>query len=151
MKGDYKILNQKQLRAIHALLGDHGLRDDKASIVQAFTGGRTTHSSEMSIREAAALIGHLKSLNPINGRADKMRNKILSMAHEMGWTVPSSGLQPPSPHGEGKQKVDMAHVNNWCLAKSYLKKKLDDYEYAELPKLVTQFEQVYKSHLKNNL
>ncbi len=134
MKGDYKILNQKQLRAIHALLGDHGLRDEKESIVRAFTSGRTTHSSEMSGSEAAALIGHLKSLNPINGRADKMRNKILSMAHEMNW--------------EKDGRIDMEHLNNWCLSKSYLKKKLDDYQYAELPKLVTQFEQVYKSHLK---
>lgn len=129
-----KYLNTNQLRAIHALLGEQGLRDEKANIVQAFTGGRTTHSSEMSSSEAAALIGHLKSLNPVNNRADKMRNKILSMAHEMQW--------------EKDGRIDMDHLNNWCLAKSYLKKKLDEYEYAELPKLVTQFEQVYKSHLK---
>ena len=129
-----KHLNTNQLRAIHALLGEHGLRDEKESIVEAFTGGRTTHSSKMSGKEAAALIGHLKSLNPVNNRADKMRNKILSMAHEMQW--------------EKEGKVDMEHLNNWCLSKSYLKKKLDDYEYNELPKLVTQFEQVYKSHLK---
>lgn len=134
MKGDYKILNRKQLRAIHALLGDHGLRDEKESIVQAFTGGRTTHSSEMSGSEAAALIGHLKSLNPIQGRADKMRNKILGMAHDMHW--------------ETNGKVDMERVNNWCTKYGHRHKPLDDYTYEELPTLVSQFEGVYKSHLK---
>jgi hypothetical protein len=128
-----------QLTAIHTLLSKHSLKDEKASIVEAFSAGRTTSSKELRFAEAAALIGHLKSLEPTVGGAEKMRNKILSMAHEMNW------------RHEGTQRVDMDHVNNWCLSRGYIKKKLDDYTYNELPKLVTQFEEVYKSYLKGAL
>jgi hypothetical protein len=131
------MINPKQVRAIYALLGDHHLRDEKEALVSAFTGGRTTHVTDMHHREAYALIDHLKSLNPEQRANDKMRNKILSMAHEMGWRL------------KGTVKVDMDHVNNWCLQKSYLHKRLDAYTHQELPKLVSQFEEMYKSYLKS--
>lgn len=140
-----KTLNSNQLKAIYALLGEHGLRDEKESIIQAFTGGRSTHVSDMTSAEAAALIGHLKSLDNTEAGATRMRNKILSMAHEMNWCLTPG----PSPQERGvKRRIDMGRVNNWCISRSYLKKKLDDYTYSELPKLVSQFEEVYKSHLK---
>lgn len=121
-------ITPNQITAIYSLLAKAGLRDEKDNIVASFTNGRTDHVSEMLKEEAATLIGHLKSLNPDEKRAQKMRGKILGMAHEMGWKF--GGL------------------NNWCLQRSYLKKKLDAYDYNELPRLVTQFEQVYKSYLK---
>jgi len=134
-----KKINLKQLRAIHSLLGDNGLRDEKDSIVNAFTGGRTKHSREMTSAEAAALIGHLKSLDQTEARSTKMRNKILSMAHEMDWRVAT---------GSGVRIVDMDRINNWCAKYGHKHKPLDDYTYSELPRLVSQFEEVYKSHLK---
>jgi len=137
-------IQSNQLRAIHALLNDNNLKDEKDSIVQAFTAGRTTHSSKMTKGEAAALIGHLKSLDETDKRATKMRNKILSIAHELGWT---KLLKSPIGNPDVK-KVDMEHVNNWCLQYGHKKKKLDDYDYNELPMLVTQFEEVYKNQLK---
>jgi hypothetical protein len=140
-----KKLNPKKLKAIYALLGDNGLRDEKESIVNGFSGGRTTHASELTNAEAAALIGHLKSLDQTEGRATKMRNKILSMAHEMNWTT--SPLTPLQME-RGKKKVDMQRVNNWCSKYGHAHKPLDDYSYNELPRLVSQFEEVYKSHLK---
>lgn len=125
-----------QIAAIHTLLAKQSLKDEKRSIVKSFTAGRTDSVKEMKNEEAAALIGHLKSLDPEEKSADKMRNKILSMAHEMGWRKP------------GTDRIDMGHVNGWMRAKSYLKKDLDDYRYNELPKLVSQFEEVYKSFIK---
>jgi hypothetical protein len=125
-----------QIGAIHTLISKHGLKDDKQSIVKAFTAERTTSVREMSFEEGAALIGHLKSLDPEEIAGDKMRNKVLSMAHEMGWRLP------------GTEDIDMKHVNNWMRSYSYLKKDLDDYRYKELPRLVTQVEEVYKSFLK---
>lgn len=132
-----------QLRAIHALLNEAGLMDEKADIVGGFTGGRTTHVREMKKGEAMALIQHLKSASPQPSPkereyvgSEKMRNKILSMAHEMGW------------HQEGTNKIDMKHVNDWCLKYGYLHKKLDDYTYSELPRLVTQVEGVYKDFIR---
>lgn len=136
-------LTPNQLRAIHALLKDAGLTDDKESIVDSFSGGRTKHVSELKKGEAAALIGHLKSLDTTTHRADKMRNKILSMAHEMGWekSVDKNQLT------KIKRPIDMDRVNNWCIKYGYLHKKLDAYNYKELPRLVTQMEGVYKDYL----
>jgi len=131
-----KTLEPKLIKAIHSLLGDHHLREEKESIVHQFSAGRTTHVSDLRKSEALELIGHLKSLDEKERSATKMRNKVLSLAHEMNWRK------------QGTDEIDMSHVNNWCIAKSYLKKKLDDYTYAELPKLVSQFEEVYKSYLK---
>lgn len=125
-----------QLSAIYTLLNKAGLKEEKESIVNSFTAGRTTSVRKMKYAEAAALIGHLKSLDPIDKASDKMRNKILSMAHEMGWRI------------SGTENIDMSHVNNWMRSFSYLKKDLDAYKYSELPKLVTQFEEVYKSFIK---
>ena len=129
-----KKINQNQLRAVYALLGDNGLREEKEAVVNGFTGGRTTSVSKMSSAEAASLIGHLKSLNKTHASAEKMRNKILSHAHELGWTT--------------NGKVMMERVNNWCTKYGHAHKRLDDYTYAELPTLVTQFEELLKSHLK---
>jgi hypothetical protein len=126
---------QEQIRAIYALLGKHKLRDEKESIVAGFTAGRTKSVRAMSFQEAKALISHLKSMDPQDNSITKMRNKIISMAHEMVWRLPDG-------------KIDIDHVNAWCIKSGYLKKKLDDYTYSELPKLVSQFEEVYNSYLK---
>jgi hypothetical protein len=138
--------SQEQVKAIYTLLGKFGLRDEKESIVRNFTANRTGSTRAMKDSEAAALIGHLKSMDVTDTRSEKMRNKILSMAHEMGWC-----LTPTLSKGEGgvqvKSKIDMEHVNNWCKSHGYLHKGLDAYSYNELPKLVSQFEGVYKDYL----
>ncbi len=127
----------KQLRAIRTLISKFNFEEeDKESIVMAFTGGRTKHISRMYFAEAAALVGHLKGMDVESASADKMRNKVLMYAHEMNWRFP------------GSVKIDMAHVNNWCLEFSYLHKKLDEYTHKELPVLVTQIEKAYKSYLE---
>lgn len=119
------------------LLGKFGLRDEKESIVNAFTGGRTTSTKVMSDKEAVALIAHLQSLDTDVASAEKMRNKILYYGHEMNWRLP------------GTERIDMQRVNNWCIKFGYLKKPLDAHTQKELPQLLSQFEQVYKSYLKN--
>jgi len=134
------MINGKQVKAIYALLGDHGLRDEKESIVSAFTAGRTKSVRAMTFHEAKALISHLKSMDEKENSSTKMRNKILTLAHEMGW-------QKRTP--SGVTMIDMNHVNNWMRSKSYLKKELDEYTYNELPKLVSQFEEVYRTYIKS--
>jgi hypothetical protein len=132
-----------QVKIIYTLLGLANLRDQKDDIIMNFTGGRTDSVSKMDTAEAAALIAHLKSADKTESSSTKMRNKILSMAHEMNWTH----IVKTTPGTPFKSKVDMEHVDNWCKAKGYLHKPLDDYTYNELPKLVSQFEEVYKSYL----
>lgn len=69
----------------------------------------------------------------------KMKGKIFYYCYEMGWTIFNEK--------KGRPVVDFKRLENWMLNFSYLKKKLDRYTYKELPKLVSQFESVYKSFL----
>lgn len=94
----------------------------------------------MMNNEVIELINYMRTLTGIDDkkkRADKMRKKIISMAHECGWHTLING----------KWIIDMNRLNAWMLKSSYLHKRLDEYNYKELPLLVTQFEQVYKSFL----
>lgn len=136
----------QQKKAINTILHKRGLMAYKAEMIGGLTNGRTEHSSELTFAEAAALI---TSLNQDKAAAQtddgkKMRGSIIAMAHELGWikettVVTAAGIKP---------KKDYTSLDNWMLHFSYLKKKLFDYTYAELPKLVTQFKQVYQSFLK---
>jgi hypothetical protein len=134
---------------LHALLAQTNLTAQKATIVESFTSGRTGHSSEMSNVEANEMMMYLRSQNPkptgampankkkdANKKAaDKMRKSIISMAWQMMWVL--------------NGKCDIARINQWCIKYGYLKKPFNDYLYAELPALVTQFKAVYKSYLKD--
>jgi hypothetical protein len=132
-----KTITPKQLKAVHTLFSKAGVKeiDSKRDVIMSFTGGRTNSSKLMNFNEAEALIGHLKSMDPQTTGADKMRKKIISLAHEMNWKL------------EGG-KIDIRHINEWCKKFGYLHKALDEYRYNELPELVTQFENVYKAFIR---
>ncbi len=129
-----------QLKTLHALLSSTGTMQFKREMIRDISGGRTESSRELTYQEAERIIEHLKSLNPTISGAEKMRKKILSFAHEMGWHTLING----------EWKIDIKSVDSWCVKYSYLKKRLNDYTYEELPKLVTQFEHgPYKHYLSN--
>lgn len=131
----YNVITIPQIKCINVLLNKHAhLKDHKAEVIKKYTGGRADSTKDMTREEAGALIGYLKSLDPNEKKSDVMRKKVISMAHEMGWR---------DEYG----KIKMDQVNGWCRKYSYLKKRLDEYSYEELPMLVTQFEAVYKDFL----
>lgn len=137
-------MNSLQNKLTHALLAQTNLTANKADLVSGFTQGRTEKSSEMTEFEAREFIEYLKKQVPVKRTqqqisADKMRKRILSLAWEMAWIVYSTNEKP---------KVDVKRVNEWCLKYASLKKPFNDYLYNELPDLVTQFQNVYKSYLK---
>ena len=126
---------------VYALLNKTGLLPQKENIVFGISGGRTGSTRELSHEESLALITYLKEQDTEteDPRVTKMRNKIYYYAHEMKWQ---------QPHSRDKFLVaDYKRIDDWCLQFSYLKKKLNQYTYAELPKLLSQFEMVYKSFL----
>lgn len=140
MSGKTKIRNtpitRPQLQAIQAMLSKAGLRGQKDSIVFSYSQGRTTHVSDLYINEAGSLIKWLKEmLNSPDAKTGRMRNKILSIAHELGWELESG-------------RVDMFRINAWCVKYGHAHKELDQYTYMELPRLVTQFENMLKDYLK---
>jgi hypothetical protein len=138
-------LTPEQLKCVQTLLSKQGAdKEQREWIVSVWTNHRTTSVCNLGKFEASKLIGHLKSQQPLHQASEKMRRKILSMAHEMGWEMPGTRSVV---NNQVRARVDMKHVNDWCLKYGYLHKKLDAYTYEELPKLVSQFEGLYKQHL----
>jgi len=82
------------------------------------------------------LINDLRQKTSYNQESDTMRKKIISLFRKMSYTLPDG-------------KVDMCAVEVWTEKYGYLHKPLNNYTYAELPKLVTQAQAVYQSFLKS--
>ncbi len=134
-----------QIKALHAVLHKKGLLHHKAEMIGALTNGRTTSSKELNFDEAHALLEDLNKDRVSEDQGKRMRNNIIAMAHELQWISTSQAIDKNGKMGIVK---DYSRLDNWMLKSSYLKKKLWDYEYDELPKLVTQFKNVYFSYLK---
>jgi hypothetical protein len=135
-----KPITPAQLKLLNTLVSKmHIPKDEKAMMVEGFSDGRCTSSKDLFSSEAIEIIKHLKSFDPEESKATKMRKKIFYYAHEMHWQIKK----------DGKLLIDPKRVDDWCIKYSYLKKKLDRYTYKELPKLVSQFENVYRHFLKS--
>lgn len=130
--------NRKRLFGVLAKIGMRE-KEDRHQLVYSFTKGRTRSTSDLSDYEAEQLIGELES-KQYQG-ANKMRRKIFSMAYEMKWGAPYTK--------ETRKKAEQS-IDAWCMKSGYIKKPLNRFTYDELPKLVTQFQEVYKSYLKTN-
>lgn len=122
-----------QRTAIMTLVRRMGL--DKEEIVDAATNGRTTSLRETTKEEARQLLEKLGA-QPKHDNRLEMIKKIYSLAHQMRWTLPN---QP--------DKVDVQNMNERLVKYGYLHKPLDKYTYNELPKLVTQVEQMLTHYL----
>ena len=131
-----------------------GMSKDEA--VYEFTNGRTRSLRDLSEWDVQELTRRLRSIAPrpplpasrtsANGSGERdlrapMIKKVVAMAHEMG-------MVSKMLNAKGQMQNDYSRLNRWMLEKSYLKKKLNAYTYAELPKLVSQMENVYRDFLK---
>lgn len=133
--------NTKQNSKLWAIVNH--LKIDKETVEELawqFSQGRTKSTRSLNVDEFQGMVNHLNAIQkgatetpkqkPID-IADKMRKKILSICHEMNW--------------KQQQKLDYIRINEFCMKSGYLHKKLNAYTKEELPKLVTQFEQLLKS------
>lgn len=129
-------ISKAQNKRLHQLLSEVGYARYKAQIVGSYTSGRTEHSSDMYNNEAASMIAYLEAERE-KCRAQKaekcntMRRKLIAMCYQLGW-VNEQG------------KFDMIHLNNWCKQYGGFKKNLNEHDEKELPKLITQLQQVVK-------
>lgn len=142
------IINKGQIAAINTLLshlakkrGFKYEKGEKAELILSYTQGRTDTTTGLYAAEARQLIIDLNKLldKPQNAGGEQMRRHIIAMAHEMGWE-------------KDDRKINMDLVNEWCAKFGYLNKThhtLNQYQYAELPALVSQFKKVYQSYLKS--
>lgn len=133
----------QRLYAIFARLGID--QEAKEDMVYKHTNGRTNKTSAMTYLECDSMIKTLNEVGqnkrqvmaspPPSGPAQRMRRKILSICHELGWEKPGGA-------------IDWKILDDFMINRSYLHKLLNDYTEAELPKLVTQFEDILKKHYK---
>lgn len=141
--------NYKQLFAICKKYGF-----DYKDKVAEFTHGKTDSLKQLSDAEFNALVLSLHKLttptlrHPSKGgeltRAgelgfvpkpgDAMRKKIIALAKNMQW------------HHRGSI---MQQINHWCLHYGKYKIALNQHSPSQLAYLLTQFEEVYKSYLKD--
>lgn len=128
------MINKKQITLIQTLISNTHLRAQKDNIVSSFTNERTTHVNELIEGEARELIEYLQSVTTNKG--ETQRKLMIHYMHQMKWQTETG-------------KADMKRLDNWCIKYGYLHKPLMQYNSKELPKLVTQFEGVYKSFLKS--
>lgn len=123
---------------LYYLLNKTGMTDDRAALVSDVTKGRTESTKELTAGECQTLISRLQAYQkeqPISTEhisLKKMRSKVLHIAtKELKWVKPDGS-------------IDWQRFNGFMLARGYLKKPLYQYDKAELPRLITQFEQLSK-------
>lgn len=137
---------RQQNARLHWLLGEMNAdKELKQSLIYQFTNGETTHSSEMSYQECDALILHLQKTTQQS--PDSMRKKILALCHQMNW-------YQRDPQGNlilknGKPMLSYAKINNFCQKYGHAHKPFNRYTRQELPTLVTQFQNLFKSSLNS--
>ena len=124
-----------QIRLVRGLMDKAGLIEYKDELVLSHSNGRTNSLTAMTYEETQSLVKWLNErLNVPPSPAEKMRNKILSLGHEMKWHLP------------GTRKIDMVRVNDYCMDKfGYT---LNDLPYLNLCKAVTVTEAVHLRYLK---
>lgn len=129
-----------QLKFIFGAIRKLGIRDDaRKQMVHSITNGRTESCSELSHTEARELCRKLDQMQTSykdQERKEKMRKKIISCFHEMNYRHPGG-------------KIDMERIEQWMLHYSYAHKSIMQYQYNELPRLVTQVETMRDKHLNS--
>jgi hypothetical protein len=133
-----------QLRIFHAILAKRGIADMKSQLVSSQSDGRTEHASELTVTELSNLIKRLQlepeiRFDSAKEAENRMRRRILSLCYSIGWTILN--------REKSKQEVDWAKLNAWLVKYGYLHKLLNEYNYHELTKLVTQFENFTKTEM----
>ncbi|MFB9862387.1 phage protein GemA/Gp16 family protein [Rufibacter immobilis] len=142
-------MRPEQNRRLHFLLNELGLMDYKAELVEQHSATKSTSSKDLTPQEAKALIDHLERSKTRQSRdqrpqqrtpEEKMRRKIFAICYTIGWI-----------EGDSKEDraMNRAKIDSFCTRNSYLKKPLNDYTLAELPKLVSQFELI-KKHVEQS-
>ena len=125
----------------HALVNKLGLDSQhKLELVMDVSVGEAKSSADLTVDEMDKLIKHLQHL--VNATSDeqaayKMRRKLFSLFHELRYETPNGSL-------------DYVRINAWLLKFGYLHKLVADYTVKELPRLVTQVENMLIKRLTPN-
>lgn len=139
--------NSTSHRRLYKIFSVTNTYEDRHEIILDFTAGRTNNSSELSQEEIEQLIYDLETHQRRMGipltdfqKGETMRRRVLAMFHQYGFTKYSTLYR--------KMVVDFERLDAWMIRYSYLHKKLNEYSYSELVKLVSQVEILLKKYLE---
>ena len=130
-------ITKQQITIIQTIISANKLAAYKDAIIASASNNRTTSTKELTKAEAAMIIKSLQEKYPYQPPPDplhKMRGRILSICHTLGW------------HKQGR-KLDYDRINQFC--EKNLKKRLDKLDKLELQKMIYIFEKVEKTTLAN--
>jgi hypothetical protein len=124
-----KYITAAQNKALHALLNQLEIADQKPAIVSSASNGRTSSSAELTFAETQSL---LKSLgNQKQQELGKMQGKIIGLMKLLGYIYPKTGK-------ENMEAINLFIANIgaknprratlWVLRKSELKAVLNQIE-----------------------
>lgn len=128
-----------QSNRFHKLISKLGIdAEAKADIVRRFTNQRESSSAKMHHNEMAQAILFLvrTSSSSRDSKVYRMKMKVLSLAHELGWEK------------EGG-KIDYNHLNDWFVKYSPSHFKMDDCKASDLQSAITILEKMSTDKFKN--
>lgn len=131
------LISKEQIIIISSTMARMKLTDDaQKTLIHSWTEGRTESRKELTYSEAELLKTHLNSsFKPADQKQDKMRKKIIAKFHQMGYS--------------NNGRIDMERVNATILKYGYKHKQMKDYNWVELPKLVSQVSKMCDDYLIN--
>ena len=131
-----KLISKAQLSALHALLNNTGMLEDKKELIYNTTDGRTESSKELTFEEAKLLISRLSEFDP----KARQRSLIFSLAYQAGIIY---GSTPDD------KKINAAKLNMFLKERGTIKKELNAMTLPELIKTHRQFEGIVSNTKKS--
>lgn len=107
--------------------------DEKEQLVHLHTDGRTTRSSQMTVKEADALIYNLRFFMSDELVRDRKRKRVIAVMKEAGYR-----------HADGR--ADMDAIHDWVMKQKF-KKHMNAHTINELSSLIYAAEQVRDHYL----
>jgi len=133
--------NYKTYFAIEKKLHLQGVHFERSEIIADFTNGQKNSLKQLTDWEYNELIRRLNSTMSqqlpkydVNNPLQKQRRKVIALLCKVGMLK--------------NDTADMPRIYAWVRQYGYLHKNFNDYTYEEIPKLVTQAEKFYKSHIE---
>lgn len=133
--------------AIEKSLQQRGFSFERDELIEMFTEGKKSSLRELTATEYQRFLKWLNSNNDDAASfrmefeksdkqvANNQRRKIIALLTKLGYVTASN-------------KADMPRIYAWVEKYGYLNKPMNQYNSAELPKLVYQAESFYKSHIE---
>jgi len=138
----YKPVTTGQIKKIHVLLQQKGLMEEKETIINSVSDGRTQSTKELTCYEATRLISFLLDEN---AEIKRKMGKVVNAIWDLAWNMEII-------YGKTKDDFEMniAKLNMFCRQRGAVKKNITVMNLMELQKIHRQFEAMYSKYKQKN-